>query len=130
MPHFIEFPTETEGITVLVEADATEVAPPPGVEKAGLFSRTDKVGDAVAVAKVRFDVAIQRIIGENVRALTDAVAKLAAKPDEVELTFGLKATGEAGNIAIAKIGAEATFEIRLLWRGTHHGAASDGAPEP
>ena len=122
MPHFIAFPTETEGVTVLVEADAVEVAPPTGVEKAGILPRKDKIGDAVAVAKVRFDVAVQRIIGENVRALTDAVARLAVKPEEVELTFGLKATGEAGNIAIAKVGGEATFEIRLLWR------PGDGSP--
>jgi len=33
----------------------------------------------------------------------------------VELSFGLKATGELGNIAIAKASGEANFTIRLLW---------------
>jgi NTP-dependent ternary system trypsin peptidase co-occuring protein len=47
------------------------------------------------------------------------------KPEEVELTFGLKATGEAGNIAVAKVGGEATFEIRLLWRPGDGGPPKD-----
>lgn len=116
MPHFIEFPTETEGVTVLVEADATEVAPVSGVEKAGLLSRKKDGVASVAVAKVRLDVAVEQVITENVRALTAAVERLVVKPSEVEVTFGLKATGELGNIAIAKVGGEASFEVRLLWR--------------
>jgi hypothetical protein len=112
VPRFIEFPTETEGVTILVEADAAEVAPPPGVRKAGLLGK-DK---GVAVASERFDVAIRRVIGQNVRALTDAMEDLAERPDEVELKFGLKATGELGNIAIAKVGVESTFEVRLAWK--------------
>jgi Trypsin-co-occurring domain 1 len=114
VPRFIEFPTETEGVTILVEVDAAEAVPPPGVQKAGLFGK-DK---SVAVAGERFDVAIRRVISENVRALTDAVKDLAEKPDEVELKFGLKATGELGNIAIAKVGVESTFEVRLAWKQT------------
>jgi hypothetical protein len=112
VPYFIEFPTGEEGLTILVEADEEEVDPPPGVEKAGILSRRRQT---VAEASVTFNVAVQRVVEENVRALTDAVKKLAVPPNEVELTFGLKATGEFGNIAIAKVGGEATFEIRLLW---------------
>jgi Trypsin-co-occurring domain 1 len=43
------------------------------------------------------------------------VSRLARAPTEVEVTFGLKATGEVGNIAIAKAGAEANIEVRLKW---------------
>jgi hypothetical protein len=114
LSYFIEFPTETDGLTILIEADAAEVQPPPGVEKAGLLPRRR---ESIAVATERFDIAIRRVVKENVSALTDAVKDLAVAPSEVELTFGLKATGEFGNIAVAKVGAEATFEIRLLWKG-------------
>ena len=37
-------------------------------------------------------------------------------PDEVEVTFGLKAAGEAGNFAVAKVGAEASYTVTLKWK--------------
>jgi Trypsin-co-occurring domain 1 len=116
MPHYIEFPTDEPGVTVLVEADEEEVDPPVGIEKAGLGLRKNRKVDAVATASVRFDVAVKRIVEENVRALTDAVDKLKRPPDNLELTFGLKATGEVGNLAIAKVGGEATFQLKLSWK--------------
>jgi hypothetical protein len=44
------------------------------------------------------------------------VRSLTESPDELEVTFGLKATGEVGNIAIAKGGGEANFTIKLSWK--------------
>jgi len=32
-------------------------------------------------------------------------------PDKVEVAFGLKATGEVGNFAVAKAGAEANYTV-------------------
>jgi Trypsin-co-occurring domain 1 len=116
MSYYIEFPTENG--TILVEAEEVEVETLPGIEKAGLLSRKKDAGEAVAQARVSFDEAIKQVIGENVRALQEAVGNLAKAPDEVELTFGLKATGEAGNIAIGKLGGEANFQLRLLWTGS------------
>jgi Trypsin-co-occurring domain 1 len=116
MSPYIEFPTDIEGYTLLIETDEEEVEPPPGVEKAGILSRKRDGGAAVAVAKVSFNDAVGKVVSENVRAITDAVSNLAVAPAEIELTFALKATGEAGNIAIAKVGAEASFQLRLLWK--------------
>ena len=113
MAYYIEFATENGPI--LVEAEEMEVQTPPGIEKAGLFGGRKDGGEAVAKAQESFETAIKRVIGENVRALQQAVGDLAKAPDQVELTFGLKATGEAGNIAIGKLGGEANFQLRLLW---------------
>jgi hypothetical protein len=124
MAYYIEFPTDHDGVTVLVETDGDEVAPPAGIEKAGFLTKRKTAGDTVATARLSFDVALKRIVQENVRTLTEAIDKLANRPHEIELTFGLKATGEAGNIAIAKVGGEASFQLRLLWKPSDGAAAS------
>jgi hypothetical protein len=36
------------------------------------------------------------------------------RADEVSVKFGLKATGEAGNFAVGKVGVEANYEVKLL----------------
>jgi hypothetical protein len=45
----------------------------------------------------------------KLRALSDP-------PDEMEVSFSLKASGELGNIAIGKAGAEANYTVTLRWR--------------
>lgn len=116
MAHYVEFDARETGATVLMEVDAVEVEESDGVEKAGLDWLKKSGKNTVAKAHVRFDVAIKRVVDENVRALTEAVQKLTAPPDQIELAFGLKATGEAGNIAVGKMGGEANFELRLVWK--------------
>jgi len=34
----------------------------------------------------------------------------------MEVTFGLKATGELGNFAVAKASAEASYTVTLTWK--------------
>jgi hypothetical protein len=82
--------------------------------KAGLLDR--RAGDAVVAAESKFDAAIGTAVRQSVLALRDAVLGLPDAPGEVELTFSLKATGEVGNVAIAKVGGEANFTVRLLWK--------------
>jgi hypothetical protein len=110
---YVEFGTEAGG-PILVEVDAAEVAPAPGVEKAGLLDR--RADGAVARAESSFEEAVRSAVERSVAALDDAVGSLPRAPTEVELTFALKATGEVGNIAIAKAGGEANFTVRLAWK--------------
>jgi hypothetical protein len=112
MARYIEFRTST-GQTVLVEVDESETRTAPGVAKAGLRDGTS----AIASATESFDTAVKTIVAENVDSFTRAIDALARTPDEVELTFALKATGEIGNFAIAKVGAEANFTIKMTWKG-------------
>ena len=112
MARYIEF-TTNEGESLLIEVDEQEISPPQGVTKAGLF---DRPGTDVVAAATRFDDAVRAIVGQNVDSFTRAVTQLKKPPDEVELLFALKATGEVGNFAIAKVGGEANFTIRLSWK--------------
>jgi hypothetical protein len=113
MSRYVEFATNAGG-PVLVEVDTFEVVPPSGVEKAGLRPRPAE--GAVASAESTFEEAVTSAVTRSVAALADAVGSLPLAPTEVELTFGLKATGEVGNIAIAKAGGEANFTVRLVWK--------------
>ena len=113
MARYIEFPTD-DGGTILVEVEGEEVTPPAGVEKAGLLSR--RPTGSVAEAAASFDDAVEQAVRRNVRAVSKAVEHLPSSPSEVELVFGLKATGEVGNIAIAKVGGEANLSIKLTWK--------------
>jgi hypothetical protein len=113
MDRYVEFGTET-GDAILIEVDASEVTPGPGVEKAGLLDRGEE--RAVARAQESFETAISSAVRRSVAALSEAIGSLPRAPEEIELTFGIKATGEIGNIAIAKAGGEANFTVRLAWK--------------
>jgi hypothetical protein len=58
------------------------------------------------------------VIGNNSQAFIHEVRRLAESPDEVEITFGLKASGEFGTFAIAKANAEANYTVKLKWKKT------------
>lgn len=111
MEKYIQF-TTVSGHTILVEADLDEVKTSQGVVKVGL---KDKIKDAVGVAEETFDEAVKRIVHDNATALLHAVGELPERPDEIEISFGLKATGEIGNFAVAKAGGEASYSIKLVW---------------
>ena len=100
MPHYIQFTTE-DGGTILVEA-AEEETYQPGVVKAGL---RDKVKETVAQAQNSFEDGLE-VVRRNASAFIKKVRGLSDPPDEVEVSFGLKATGEVGNFAVANVGLD------------------------
>lgn len=68
------------------------------------------VGAEQVAGQVR--AAVQPAV-EAARVLLDRVAEL--QPAEVQVKFGVKATGTA-NWLVAKLASEANFEITLTWR--------------
>jgi hypothetical protein len=112
MTRYIEFPTDDDG-TLLVEVEPGEVTPQPGVVKAGLKEAAEKT---VAVAQSIFEGALDRVVRHNAEAFIRSVNALTHPPDELEVTFGLKATGEVGNFAIAKGGSDLNFTVKLSWK--------------
>jgi len=92
-----------DGSTLMVE----QVDSPAGVARAGL-------GQTVEGAVQTFDRALSSIRQSAIQ-LRKNLEDLRA--DEVEVKFGLKATGEAGNylFAIGKVGVEANYEVTLKW---------------
>jgi hypothetical protein len=121
MSHYIEY---QDGVLVEVESD--EVAPPDGVAKAGLRDHLRRGEAVVANAENSFADAIKSGVDHVAGAVDKAIRGLGTKPGEVEVTFGLKATGEIGNIAVGKAGAEANIQVRLKW--THVPEVAKHAP--
>jgi hypothetical protein len=110
MTNFIEFKTE-DGADILVEVDEKELL--PGIAKAGL---KDIAGKTISQAQQVFEQAIKTAIRLNVETFYGAIRELPHPPTDVEISFGLKATGELTNFAISKIGAEANYTIKMSWR--------------
>jgi hypothetical protein len=115
MARYIKYQT-ADGGTVLVEVggEAEAAVPKGGVVRAGRVG--EAVQDAVEEVQTKFEDAMevvrrnaQTIIGKVKEGLTDP-------PDELEVTFGLKATGELGNFAVAKAGAEANYTVKMTWK--------------
>ena len=83
--------------------------------KAGL---REKAEEAISQAKATFEDGLE-IVRHNADAFIDKIRGLSDPPDEVEMTFSLKATGEVGNFAVAKAGAEANYTVKLTWKREH-----------
>jgi hypothetical protein len=102
MPSYVEYKNE-DGSSVLIElAEATG-----GVVKAS--------NDGLNVVETgkKFKEAFASIRG----TIKDLVAELdALHVEEGEVKFGLKALGEAGIIAVGKVGGEVNYEVTLKWK--------------
>ncbi len=118
MTSYLRFSSEEEGTAdLLVEVDAAEDLLVAGEQNAGLRQwARNQAGQAVGVAQSGFEEAVRRAVSLNVRAFLAAVDALEKPPAEIEITFGLKATGELGNLAVGKVSGESNYQIRMVWR--------------
>jgi hypothetical protein len=91
------------GGSLAVEVDPDE--PEAGVVKAG------RAGQVAKEAAETLEMAVASLLPGAI-ALRDTL--LAAKPSEMEVTFGLKLTAQAG-VVIAKTVGECNFAITLRW---------------
>lgn len=103
MSRYVEF-TLPDGSTVVIESDEGDT----GVVKAG-------VDEILERAQTTFERAI-----ENARqaalVIVDKMRNLHHSPDEMEITFGVKASAELKNLVVAKAGLEASYNVKLTWR--------------
>ena len=104
MTTYIEYELE-EGITILIESEEQKSS---GVTK---VSR-DKDGNVIKKTDATFQNALAGV-KKSASHLREQLNEL--KADEVEVTFGLKAIGEAGIFGISKMGMEANYTVRLKW---------------
>ena len=113
MTRYIKYQTAAGG-TVLVEVEGEAALPKGGVVKAGRVG--EAVQDAISEVETKFEDAMDAV-RQNAQTIIDKVRKgLTDPPDEVEVTFGLKATGELGNFAVAKATAEANYTVKMTWK--------------
>jgi hypothetical protein len=128
MTSYLRFTSgEGEAADVLVEVDAAGDLPVAGEQNAGLRQwARDQAGDAVAAAQGGFEEAVRRAVSVNARAFLSAADALDRPPAEIEVTFGLKVTGEAGNLAVGKVAGESNYEVRMAWRPPDGGQPTSG----
>jgi len=88
---------------------AVELSQVYGVQKAGLTS-----GELIDKSGKAFNEAMNTI-REVAEKVTATIHPIAARPDEVEISFAIKLTAEAGAV-IAKTGIEGTFSVKLAWK--------------
>ena len=73
---------------------------------------SEEAGDVL----VEVDAAEDLPVAMNVQAFLAAADALEKPPAEMEITFGLKATGEVGNLAVGKIAGESNYQVKMVWR--------------
>jgi len=113
-----------EAADVLVEVDGSGSLPVAGEQNAGLRQWAQgQASEAVAVAQSGFEEAVRRAVSVNARAFLAAADALEEPPAEMEITFGLKATGEVGNLAVGKVAGESNYQVRMVWRRPDGGLA-------
>lgn len=104
MSRYVEFDLP-DGSTVVIESD----------ELGGGVVKAARLGEVAERARETFEQAV-----ENARnaalVIVDKVRGLYDSPDEIEVTFGLKASGELNTLVVAKAGIEASYSVRLTWR--------------
>jgi Trypsin-co-occurring domain 1 len=120
---------EGEAADVLVEVDGSGSLAATGEQDAGLRQwARGQADEAVAVAQTGFEEAVRRAVSVNARAFLAAANALEEPPAEMEITFGLKATGEVGNLAVGKVAGESNYQVRMTWRrpdGDHLASGRD-----
>lgn len=108
MPKYVEFPLESGG-SIIIET--------PEDKKSGTsgFVKGEAAAETPDKARQSFDAS-----AENVRRTADLLVSklrdLSQPPDEMEIYFGLKATGEVGSLVVARSGGETNFNVTLKWR--------------
>jgi len=55
------------------------------------------------------------VLGKVASAFSASLAESDPKPQSVEITFGLEASGEAGNFIISKVSGTANFSVKMSW---------------
>jgi len=101
MPSYIEYSLD-DGSTILIEVE----------EHGGVVRASNKLGETTP-SKLNFKQAFasaRTSIKEVIAEFDDLHI------DDAEIKFGLKSIGEAGNIAIGKVGGEINFEVTLKWK--------------
>jgi len=111
MAYYLKYQT-ADGDAVLVEIEG-EPETAGGVVRASRVG--DKVKDIIIEAQNKLEDAMDSV-RHSAQAVIAKVKSLGDPPDEVEVTFGLKAAGEAGNFAVAKVGTEASYTVTLKWK--------------
>ena len=102
----VEFSLEVGG-SIVVEIDEPETG---GTVRAGRE-------DTIEQARETFEDALNKVLPAT-KTVVEKLRSLGSKPDEIEVTFGIKLSTMAGAF-IASASAAANFGVTVRWAGTH-----------
>ena len=108
MSKYLEFPLEGGG-SILIEA-----ADEPTRTSAGFLRDGDSHAGADK-AQQSFDASVEAV-RRSANLLVSKLRELT--PDELQVNFNLKASGEMGGLTVGKSGADANYSVMLKWQKT------------
>ena len=118
MSKYVEFPLEGGGTIVIESADEP-------VRTASGFLRPGEAGSEVAnQAQGSFDASVESV-RRSAELLVSKLRGLSAPPDELEISFSLKASSETASLVVGKAGGDANFGVLLRWRSEKSKDADD-----
>lgn len=109
-------PVCVDGVELLVEASLVAGSEPT--------SRLERAQDAVAEAFERAQTAIVAVASSTADVI-EQMRKRAVRPNQVEVTFGLKFSAQ-GNVIMAGAAGEATVEVKLLYQADQEAGVRPG----
>jgi hypothetical protein len=109
VPKYIEFPLENGG-SILVESTDDPVR-----TSAGFLKSENASPDNAQKASQSFDASVESM-RQAAELMVTKLRSLSAPPDEIDVHFSLKASGEVGSLAVGKLGGDANYSITLKWR--------------
>lgn len=119
MSKFIEFPLEGGGSIVIETADE------PARSPSGFLPAGERASDAAYPAQGSFDASVEAV-RRSAELLVSKLRGLSAPPDELEISFSLKASSETASLVVGKAGNDANFGVLLRWRSERAEKDDDG----
>ena len=108
MSKYVEFTLEGGGSILIEGVDE------PARTSAG-FLRDGDQHAAADKAVQSFDASVEAV-RRSADLLVSKLLDLSTPPDELQVTFNLKASGEMGGLAVGKSGGDANFNVSLKWQ--------------
>ncbi len=110
-PRYVEFPLE-DGGSILIETPDLQEKIQSGFVKSG---QSEAAREAALPASRSFDASVENV-RKAAELLVSKLRTISAPPDEMTVSFGLKASGDLGSLAIGKVGGEANYAVTLKWK--------------
>jgi len=112
MASYVTFELE-DGTIVYVES----IEAPKG--SSGLIPAGRGAEQAADQAAVSFEKSVSGVRKMAAEMLKQFKEGFTEQPDEVSISFGLKASGELGTLLVARGGMEANYNVSMRWHKEH-----------
>ena len=116
MQKYVRFTTADETPIFVEVENVGESSDSGGIQDAGAGQR---IRETVTTALETFETAASNVLRHSSQAFVDAIVDLDPPPQHVQVTFGLRASGEFGVFTVAKGSGDATYSITLSWTFDH-----------